>query len=389
MSVSPSVDLTNVYKMYAGSAELSPFHSCYASDEIVLRLAVGRFYAHDNGEDHLAAYWRLRQHAAIYDVPERPVEIAGPDVVPFLEKIFARKVSDLKAGRGRYSIACTHNGCIFMDGILFKLAENRFWYVQPDGALETWLLAHQQGFDITVSDPHSRVLQIQGPKSQQIMQAASDGMIDRDMGYFHSGFFAIGGQEVYVSRTGWTGELGYEIYTQGEHTDCPRLWDHLMRAGAPHQMMFSGLQSMNIRRIEAGILDCGSDFDTSMTPVEAGLGKFIDLEKPDFIGREALLREQSGTRLFGVICPEMRLRSGFTILKGGIQIGYLTTGTYSPYLKAGIGYVRFDVAKDWIGQTLEVRCGDDQHFNCEIVALPFYDREKAIPRGIEIHPWPA
>ena len=136
------------------------------------------------------------------------------------------------------------------------------------------------------------------------------------MGYFHAGFFDIGGQEVYVSRTGWTGELGYEIYTKGAATDGPRLWEHLVTSGRAHGMIFGAMQSMNIRRIEAGILDSGSDFDTSMTPFEAGLERFIDLEKDCFIGREALLNAKRGKRLYGLICKDLAPRSGDVIFAG-------------------------------------------------------------------------
>ncbi len=380
-------DANHVYRIYAGSGELSPFHACYATDDIVLRVAAGRFYAHDNGDDHSAAYWRLRKHAVIYDVPERPVEITGPDVVAFLEMILTRKVSTLTTGRGRYTLACTHEGGLFMDGILFKLGENRFWFVQPDGALETWLLAHRQGFDVTVTDPRSRVLQIQGPKSFEIMQAATAGAISNSMGYFHSGFFTIDEQEVYVSRTGWTGELGFEIYTQGEQTDCPRLWDALMKAGAAHKLLFSSLRSMNIRRIEAGILDCGSDFDPTMTPSEAGLGQFVDTDKSDFIGQRALQREQPGCRIFGVKCIGVMPKAGFAVFENREQVGYITTGAYSPHLKAGIGYIRFKIAKDWGGKNLALRSQDNEFHDCEVIALPFYDPNKEIPRGSRIAEW--
>ncbi|MGB5329519.1 MAG: aminomethyl transferase family protein, partial [Gammaproteobacteria bacterium] len=133
--------------------------------------------------------------------------------MPFLERIFARRIGNLREGRGRYAIACTPDGGTFMDGILFKMEENRFWYVQPDGALEAWLIAHSDGFEIKISDPESRVLQIQGPNSMKIMADATAGAIDESMKYFDSGFYDIGGQELYVSRTGWTGELGYEVYS--------------------------------------------------------------------------------------------------------------------------------------------------------------------------------
>lgn len=188
--------------------EESPYASCYESSEMVRGVYAGRFYPMYYGDDPVEKYWVLRRRAALYDVPERPVEISGPDAVPFLEKIFARHVSTLKEGRGRYAIACTPQGGVFMDGLLFRLAEKRFWYIQADGALETWLIAHSEGFDISISDPKSRVLQIQGPASLAIMRDASDGTIDERMGYFHAGFHDLGGQELYVSRTGWTGELG-------------------------------------------------------------------------------------------------------------------------------------------------------------------------------------
>ena len=283
MNDHPALDPAHIFPTYVGSNELSPFHHCYANDQTVLRLAAGRFFAHHNGDHLVTGYWALRKHAALFDVPERPVEISGTDAVAFLERILARHIADMEIDRGRYALACTHQGGIFMDGILFRLAENRFWFVHPDGDLDTWLLAHSCGFDVTVSDPKSRVLQLQGPHSYQIMHDASSGAITKNLKYFHSGFFDLEGQQVYVSRTVWSGELGYEIYTLGDQTDCPRLWDHLMQKGTPYGMVFSSMQAMNTRRIEAGILDSGSDFDSSMTPFEAGLERFIDLDKDSFI----------------------------------------------------------------------------------------------------------
>ena len=142
MNDHPTLNPANIFATYVGSNELSPFHNCYANENTVLRLAAGRFYAHYNGEDVISSYWALRKKAALFDVPERPVEIAGPDAVAFLEYLVARKIKDMEVGRGRYALICTHKGGIFMDGILFRLAENRFWFVHPDGDLDTWLLAN-------------------------------------------------------------------------------------------------------------------------------------------------------------------------------------------------------------------------------------------------------
>lgn len=168
----------------------------------------------------------------LYDVPERPVEISGADAEAFLEHLLARSVATLAEGRGRYVIALTHEGGIFTDGVLFRLGPQRFRFVQPDAALDAWLLALSDGFDVTIRDPCSRVLQIQGRASPAIMAEATSGAIGEAFKYYRVGFFRIGGQLVYVSRTGWKGELGYEVYSHGATTDCPQLWADLMSAGA-------------------------------------------------------------------------------------------------------------------------------------------------------------
>ncbi|MBT6122576.1 MAG: hypothetical protein HOH48_04335, partial [Candidatus Puniceispirillum sp.] len=245
----------------------------------------------------------MRNAAVLVDVPERPVEISGLDAISFLDHVFTRQSGKLKIGSGHYTLACTHEGGIFMDGILFRLDEKKFWFVQPDGDLDTWLLAHRHNVDVSISDPQSRVLQLQGPRSLEIIHAATKGGVNQHMGYFRSGFHEIGGQHVFISRTGWTGELGYEIYTLGPATDCKRLWQALIENGTPKGMVFSSMQAINIRRIEAGIFDSGSDFDPSMTPDEAGLSRFVDLEKEFFIGGgcpHTAIREDASVNLAAI-----------------------------------------------------------------------------------------
>lgn len=383
MSNSIHSDARRTVRVSTRRFETSPFQECWVNAHTVMGVYAGRYYPVFNGEDVEETYWALRRKAVLYDVPERPVEISGPDAVPFLERVFARRISDLKTGRGRYAIALTPRGGVFMDGVLFRLADDRFWYVQPDGALETWLTAHSDGYDIAVTDPMSWVLQVQGPASLDVLRDASGGAVDGSVGYFHSGFFAIGGQEVYVSRTGWTGELGFEIYTRGSETDGPRLWDHLMTVGRPHGLTFSSISSMEIRRIEAGILDNGTDFDAAMTPFEAGLEAFVDLDKDGFVGRAALSAGARGKRLFGVRCGAATPPYNGEVLQRDAVVGRVTAGAWSPYLKSGIGYVRFDDAKDWAGKTLSLRTDAGAVVSCDIVDLPFYDPEKRIPRGLD------
>lgn len=373
----------NTLRIGARRFEPSPYHGCYANPETVFGVAAGRYYASYNGEDVVETYWALRRSAVLFDVPEKPWQIEGPDVLPFLEKIFARRIANLPRGRGRYAIACTSDGGTFMDGILFRLEEHRFWYVQPDGALEEWLLAHRAGFDVQISDPKSRVLQLQGPSSIKIMADATNGAVDESLKYFDAGHFDIGGQSLYVSRTGWTGELGYEIYSHGVTTDHQRLWTHLQEAGAPHDMVFGSLAAMGIRRIEAGILDNISDFDHSMTPFQAGLGQFIEPDKENFIGRSALLNADRQTLLYGVKCPSAAPADLAGIFDDSADVGRVTAGAWSPYLECGIGYVRFDEPGDWAGRSLLMETGQGSLVDCEIVTLPFYDSEKRIPRGLD------
>ncbi|MEM7428891.1 MAG: aminomethyltransferase family protein [Pseudomonadota bacterium] len=376
-------DLTNTVKVSARRFEESPYLDRYDGPDLVRGVYAGRFFPVFNGEDPIQKYWVLRRKALIYDVPEKPVEVSGPDAVPFLEKVFARTISTLKEGRGRYTIACTPQGGVFMDGVLFRLGPDRFWYVQADGALETWLIAHSGGFDVTISDPNSRVIQIQGPASQDIMSKASAGAIDGSMGYFHAGFFDLGAQEVYVSRTGFTGELGFEIYCAGAATDHGALWDHLMASGEPFGMEFSSSGSLTTRRIEAGILGNMTDMDMTMTPFEAGLGPFIDMDKGDFVGRKALLDADRRTLLLGLTCAEATPRMGSTVTDGNRQVGRITAGTHSPTLDCGVGYVRFDAPGEWVGRELALRLPDGAEHPCEIVDLPFFDKNKEIVRGID------
>lgn len=383
MNIQENLDINDTVRISSRAFEPSPYLERYDNPDMIRGIYAGRFFTIYNGEDPLQKYWTLRRKALIYDVPEKPVEISGPDVVPFLEKVFARTISTLQTGRGRYCIACTPQGGVFMDGVLFKLADERYWYVQADGAMETWFVAHSGGFDIEISDPHSRVIQIQGPASLDILKAASSGTIDDGMKYFHAGFFELGGQELYVSRTGFTNELGFEIYCQGEATDHLALWDHLIASGEPFGMEFSSTRSLTIRRIEAGILGNMTDMDMSMTPFAAGLEPFIDMDKTDFIGRDALVDADRRTRLYGIKCSDAIPGRGSAVLDESKAVGQMTAGVDSPTLGCGIGYVVFNEPGEWSGRSLEVRLADDEVYPCEVVELPFFDPDKKIVRGLD------
>ena len=376
-------DLTTTVAVSARRFEESPYIARTGSPDMGRGVYANRYLAIYMGEDAVEKYWTLRRKALVFDVPEKPIEISGSDAVPFLEKVLARKISTMQEGRGYYAIACTPQGGVFMDGVVFKLAENRFWYVQADGPFETWLLAHSGGFDVKISDPRSRVLQIQGPASIDIMKAASGGAIDETMPYFRSGYFDLGGQTLYVSRTGFTNELGFEIYSGGPATDHIALWDHLMACGEPYGMEFSSTRALTIRRIEGGILGNTTDMDITMTPYEAGLAPFINMEKGDFVGRDALVDCDKRSVLYGLTCKTQTPAAGSVVLDGGREVGYVTAGVPSPTLGLGIGYVRFEKPGEWSGRTISMRLSDGTEHASHIVDLPFFDREKHIVRGID------
>jgi glycine cleavage system aminomethyltransferase T len=376
-------DFENPVDISARRFEESPFIECHDTSKMIRGVYAGRFFAVHNDEDYLEKYWTLRRKALIFDVPEKPVEISGSDAIPFLENVLTRKVSNMKEGRGYYALACTPKGGIFMDGVIFKLSENRYWYVQADGPFETWLLAHSTGFNVEISDPHSRVLQIQGPASIDIMRNASNGKISEEMGYFKSGNFDIGGQNLYVSRTGFTNELGFEIYSDGSNTDHIALWNHLMETGKPHGLEFSSTRAMTIRRIEGGILGNTTDMDMTMTPYEAGLGSFVDMDKDNFVGREALIDKDRRPLLFGLTCEGATPTSNSEIIDGTKVVGNITAGVPSPTLGIGIGYARFHYQDEWVGRKMVLRLPDGTSYSCDIVELPFFDKERQIVRGID------
>jgi aminomethyltransferase len=376
-------DLKKTIKISARRFEESPYIDRTNCPEMVRGVYAGRYFAMSLGEDPIQKYWLLRQKAAIFDVPEKPIEISGPDSIPFLEKVMTRKVASIKEGRGYYSLACTHQGGIFMDGVIFKFNENKFWYVQADGPFEDWLLAHSGGFNVKISDPKSRVLQIQGPASIDIMKAASNGKIDENMPYYRSGFFDLGGQQLYVSRSGFTNELGFEIYSDGFTTDHLALWDHLTDCGKPFGMELSATRAMTIRRIEAGIFGNLTDIDTTINPFEAGLGFCVNMDKGDFIGREALVNKDKRTCLLGLTCKTETPVSGSKVINGSKIVGHITAGVHSPTLNTGIGYVRFYEPNDWPGKNLDLKLPNGNFHKAEIVNLPFFDKEKHIVKGID------
>jgi aminomethyltransferase len=361
----------------------SPFFAFYDHPQARYGVYNQRLYPLDLGGDTVAEYWKLRREAMLYDVPERPLEIRGPDAVRLLEKVFVRRCAGIGVHRAAYGLACDANGGLLMDGVLLRLAADRFWYVMADGEFLPWLEAHAIGLDVQVFDPEVWVLQVQGPRSLEILRAIADPAPPAEWKYFGVAETTIAGQPVVLSRTGWTGELGFEIYTPMAGARNAALWDLLLETGAAFGLQNGALSSMAIRRIEGGILDYGTDVDRSVNPWQAGLGRFVDMEKDDFIGKSALVRCDRRLRLQGLSCDAGAPQRGGAVYVDGREAGHVTASAQSPQLGCGIGYALFREAAPEAGSAIEVQV-DGVRVRAVVTELPFYDAEKRIARGLSM-----
>ncbi len=325
-------------------------------------------------------YWLLRQKAAVLHTGELPLQFQGPDAERLLDKLFTKDMTKVKVGRCGYGLACYEDGGLLVDGVVLRLEEDKFWYAQADGDFYSWARAHGAGMDVAISDPDVFVSQVQGPNALKVLEAASDNGMPKPFGYFAVARISFGGQEVVITRTGYTNELGWEFYTEPHH-DAEALWAHLDAAGRPLGMEMIGLDSMNIRRIEAGIENAGSDFNITTTPFDAGLGRFVDEDKGDFIGKAALKTATREPRHHGIKCLNGEPLISGAIKVNGSRVGTVTAGATSPYLGHGIGYALMDTTEHGPGAQVKVGCRDGSLQDAKLVDLPFYDKLAEIPRG--------
>ena len=324
-------------------------------------------------------YWLLRQKVAVLHTGEFPLQFRGPDAESLLDKLFTKDITRVKPGRCAYGLACYEDGGLLVDGILLRLSDECFWYAQADGDFYSWARAHAAGMDVEISDPKIFVSQVQGPESLKVLEAASDSGMPDPFGYFAMARVSFGGQEVVVTRTGYTNELGWEFYTEAHH-DADALWRHLCAAGEPLGMRMFGLDSMHIRRIEAGILNAGSDFDHTTTPYDVGLGMFVDEDKGYFVGQEALRNAPRENRQTGLLC-DAEPHIGAEVRIDGVKVGKVTAGAFSPYLKRGIGIALMDSAGFTPGTSVSIGCIDGEFYPGSLETLPLYDKAGEIQRG--------
>ncbi len=335
-------------------------------------------------DDLRAEYEKLLTGVTVWDVSvERQVEITGPDAFRFTDLLTPRDLSKCAVGQGKYVLVTAEDGGIVNDPVLLRLGENHFWLALADSDVLLWAkgVALNSGLDVEIREPDVSPMQVQGPKSKEVVRRLFGDEVS-GLRYYWFVEKELDGIPVVVTRTGWSGEVGYEIYLR-DGSRGTELWDRVMEAG--RDLGISPAGPSDIRRIEAGILNYGIDMTLDNNPYEVGLGWQVDQEG-DFVGREALARiaaEGPSRRLAGVEIQGAPLDLNMTrwpVHRDGAEIGFVTSAVHSPRLARNIGYAMVPAGCAKPGTRLGVSTPDGER-GATVVRTPFVDPDKRIPKS--------
>ena len=337
-------------------------------------------------DDLEAEYWHLLNHVTLWDVSvERQVEITGPDGFRFTQLLTCRDLSRCAVGQGKYVLVTAPDGGIVNDPVLLRLGENHFWLALADSDVllyATGLAAHA-GMDVTIREPDVSPVQIQGPKSKDVVSSLFGPEI-LELRYYWFRETDLDGIPVVVTRTGWTSEVGYEIYLR-DGSRGTELWERIMEAGRPHDIRPTG--PSDIRRIEGGIFNHGIDMTIRNNPFEMGLERLVDLDSDaEFMGKEALRRikaEGVGRRIVGVEIagdPIGFNTERWPVGSDGAVVGHVSSAISSPRLKKNIGYAWVPADRSATGTSLWVDTPTGRA-QATVVPMPFVDPTKEIPKS--------
>jgi glycine cleavage system aminomethyltransferase T len=329
-------------------------------------------------------FWSLVNDAILCDVAvERQVEVTGPDAAKFVQLLVSRDLSQCAVGQCKYVLLTNAQGGILNDPILLRLAENHFWISLADSDILLWAqgVAVYSGLDVHLCEPDVSPLQLQGPQSGVIMQSLFGEDI-ADLKYYWLREYDLDGIPLIVSRTGWSSELGYEIYLR-DASKGDLLWEKIMAAGQPFGLKPG--HTSTIRRIEGGMLSYHADMDINTNPYELGLDRLVDLEADfDFIGKPALqkIRHQGVTRKqVGLIISGPAMtgpNSNFwAVEKDGQVVGKITSAVYSPRLQQNIALAMVDANFAALGTEYLVLKADGNE-TATVVQKPFFDPKKKL-----------
>jgi aminomethyltransferase len=391
----------------------SPFHARTSelNRKLQWREWSGYWASSVYADHHDIEYNAIREAAALIDVsPLYKYRVSGPDATRLVDRVITRDATKLKVGQVYYTPWCDEHGKVIDDGTVHRLAEQEYRWTAADPQIR-WLTLNARGLDVAIEDVSEAVaaVALQGPFARAVLEAAT-GEDFADLRYFRRRASRIGSVEVDVSRTGYTGDLGYEIWAPV--AAALATWDALMRAGQAYGIRPAGMLALDVVRLEAGLVLLEVDYtsarhalnpEQNYSPYELAMGRLVDLEKGDFVGRLALQREQAKggpkRRLVGValdwdaidalyraqdLPPAISAsidRAPVPVFadRGDSQIGKLTSHGWSPILKGAIGLASVPPAYEAVGTRLQAEWtveGRRRRVAARVVPLPFLDLER-------------
>ncbi len=332
-------------------------------------------------EEHL----RTRTRAGLFDVSHMgEIEVLGAGAIPFVNSITSNDASKLVDGQAHYSALTTPEGTVIDDLLVYRIAADHLLLVVNAGTTEKdweWISSHHEGEDVTLRNVSSEYCQIalQGPDALAILQQMTDLSL-ADIKYYHFSQGSVDGVPAIVSRTGYTGEDGFEVYAAPDKAE--QLWNKMLEVGkygTTEGVLPCGLAARNTLRLEAAMALYGHEIDEATTLLEANLGWICKFNKGDFVGREALVKQKEEgvrRRLIGFEITERGIaRDGQDVIVNGEKVGTVTSGSPAPYLKKNIGmaYVPVELAVEGQAIQIDVR---GRLVGAQIVKTPFYKRER-------------
>ena len=320
-------------------------------------------------------YWNVLERASLWDVGvQKCVEIAGPDAEAFMQLLTPRDITTIEPGRCAYVFLTNQDGGVLNDPVMLRIAEDRFWLSTADSDMYLWAkgVSAFSGHEVEITTPHVYPMQLQGPRSAEIMVDVFGEEI-LDLRYYWWMRSSVDGIDVVISRTGYSSELGYEVYLLGEARGG-ELWEILMAAGQPYGI--SPGSPNRIRRIEGGVLDYASDITPDENPLELGLDRLIAWDT-DFLGKAALEKvrdEGVRRRLIGLFLDGPALQKNnehrWPVTSASTKVGFVTNAVHSPRLDRNIAFAMIDVPFDANDTVLTVETVEGAR-SAERTMLPF------------------
>jgi aminomethyltransferase len=328
-------------------------------------------------EEHMA----VRETAGLFDVSHMgEILVSGKQALDFVQYLTPNNAARLGPGKAQYSALTTPEGTFIDDLLVYYLDSDKYLLVvnaaNTDKDFE-WVIKHQEGFDVEIenqSDQYSQ-LALQGPKAEEILKVLTDIPLN-EIDSFDYKYGKAVGEDVLVSRTGYTGEDGFEIYTLSEYPE--KIWDAILEKGKAVGVKPIGLGARDTLRLEAALMLYGNDIDENTTVLEAGLRWLVKFKKGDFLGREALLKQKEeglSRQLVGFELKDRGIaRPHHPVYVSGEEVSYVRSGTFSPFLKKSIGLTYLPIESIEVGTEFEIDIRG-KRVRAQVVPLPFYKRK--------------